>query len=150
MATVTHRRVWTSEWTLWVVAAACALHATEEYFTGWQQWARETLGITMPTSIFVVMNAVLAAAALLLACTGWRRPTLSLIIPVATLVNAMLLQGRVAPGLYTAVGLYLPFSTWALVGAARDGVPRSAIAAAAVIGALVAVGVVVGARSLGG
>jgi Na+-transporting NADH:ubiquinone oxidoreductase subunit NqrE len=157
MATATHRRVGTSEWTLWVVAVACALHATEEYFTGWQQWARETLGITMPTSIFVVMNAVLAAAALLLARTGWRRPTLSLIIPVATLVNAILfhilptlLQGRAAPGLYTAVGLYLPFSTWALVGAARDGVPRSAIAAAAVIGALVAVGVVVGARSLGG
>jgi hypothetical protein len=35
----------TSEWTLWLVAVSSALHATEEYLTGWQQWARQTLGL---------------------------------------------------------------------------------------------------------
>jgi hypothetical protein len=153
---VAHARDGTSEWTLWVVAVACALHATEEYLTGWQAWARTALGITMPTSIFVVANILLVAAALLLARTGWRRPTLALVIPTATLVNGVLfhilptfLQGRVAPGLYTAAALYLPFSSWALVGAARDGVPRASIATAAVMGTALALGVVLAARSLG-
>jgi hypothetical protein len=145
----------TSEWTLWVVAVSCALHVAEEYLTGWQQWARQTLGIVMPTTRFLAANAVLVLAALALARLGWRRPTLSLVIPSATLVNAVFLhilptiaQGRVSPGVYTATLLYLPFSSWALVGAARDGVPRTAIATAFVAGTLVMTGVVCGARWL--
>ena len=56
----------TSEWTLWV-AVSCALHVAEEYLTGWQEWARQTLGIVMPTTRFLVANAVLVVVALLLA-----------------------------------------------------------------------------------
>ena len=95
----------TREWTLWVVAGACALHPAEEYFTGWREWARETLGIVMPGSRFLVANAVLFVAALLIAGIGWRRPILSLTIPAATLVNAIffhilptVMQGRISPG----------------------------------------------------
>ena len=143
----------TSEWTLWIVAIACALHATEELLTGWQQWAPSALGIFIPTETFVVMNTVLVIAALLLARIGWRRPAASLVIPVATLVNAIcfhilptLLQQRLSPGIYTAVGLYLPFSSWAIVGAARDGASRRSIATAVGIGSAVAFGVVLAAR----
>jgi uncharacterized protein with HXXEE motif len=145
----------TSEWTLWVVAVSCALHVAEEYFTGWQEWARQTLGIVMPTARFLVANAVLVLVALLLARVGWRRPVLSLVIPSATLVNAVFLhilptivQGRVSPGVYTAALLYVPFSSWALVGAARDGVPRTAIATAFVAGTLLMTTVILGARWL--
>jgi len=63
----------------------------------------------MPTTRFLVANAVLVAAALLLPRVGWRRPALSLIIPSATLINAVFLhiiptivQSRVSPGVYTA------------------------------------------------
>jgi hypothetical protein len=111
----------------------------------------------MPTATFVFMNTILVIASLLLARLGWRRPVASLVIPVATLVNAIcfhilptLLQQRVSPGIYTAVGLYLPFSSWAILGAARDGVPRRSIAAAVGIGSVVAVGVVLAARWYGG
>ena len=148
-------RAGTSEWTLWVVAVACALHVTEEYLTGWQEWARQTLGIVMPTARFLVANAVLVVAALLLARVGWRQPALSLVIPSATLVNAVffhilptILQGRVAPGLYTAAFLYVPFSSWALIGAARDGVPGRAIAIGLVAGTLMMTSVVLGAIAL--
>jgi hypothetical protein len=99
----------TREWTLWVVAVSCALHATEEYLTGWQEWARQTLGIVMPTTGFLAANAVLVVAALLFARVGWRRPVLSLVIPSATLVNAVffhilptILQRHASPGIYTA------------------------------------------------
>ncbi|HYV11999.1 MAG TPA: HXXEE domain-containing protein [Pyrinomonadaceae bacterium] len=144
-----------NEWTLWVVAASCALHVAEEYFTGWQQWALDTLGIVMPTARFLLMNAVLVVAAVVLASIGWKRPTLSLIIPAATLVNAIffhimptIVQRRVSPGVYTATLLYLPFSSWALVGAWRDGVPRRAIAVASLLGALMMMAVVLAARWL--
>jgi hypothetical protein len=145
----------TSEWTLWVVAVSCALHVAEEYLTGWQEWARQTLGIVMPTQRFLVANAVLVLVALLLARVGWRRPALSLVIPSATLVNAVffhilptIVQSRVSPGVYTATLLYVPFSSWALVGAARDGVPRTAIATAFVAGTLVMTTVILVARWL--
>ena len=145
----------TSEWTLWIVAASCAVHAAEEYATGWLVWARETLGIALPPSVFVVMNGVLVAAALALARRGWRRPAASLVIPVATLANALLfhvlptiVQRRAAPGVYSAVLLYLPFSTWAIVGAARDGVGRRDLAVAVVAGLVLALSVVLAARSV--
>ena len=145
----------TREWTLWVVAVSCVLHVAEEFFTGWQEWAREALGIAMPSTPFLLANAVLVAAAFLLARVGWQRPALSLVIPSATLVNAIffhiaptIAQKRVSPGVYTAALLYLPFSSWALVGAVRDGVPRTAIAAGFLAGALMMIGVVLGARQM--
>jgi hypothetical protein len=143
----------TREWTLWVVAMSCALHPAEEYFTGWREWARGTLGIVMPASRFLVANAVLFVAALFLARIGWRRPVLSLTIPAATLVNAIffhilptIVQNRVSPGVYTAALLYVPFSSWAFVGARRDGVPKLAIGMALLCGTLLMVAVVLAAR----
>jgi hypothetical protein len=146
----------TREWTLWVVAASCAVHVAEEYFTGWQSWARETLGLVMPTPLFLVANAVLTAAAFSLARVGWQRPTLSLVIPAATLVNAVffhilptVLQQRVSPGVYSATLLYVPFSSWALLGAWGDGVAKRDIGAGLIAGTLMMLAVVMGARWLG-
>ncbi len=146
----------TREWTLWVVAASCSLHVAEEYLTGWQAWARETLGIVMPTMRFLVANAVLVAAAFFLARIGWKRPALSLVIPAATLVNAVffhvlptVVQGRASPGVYSATLLYVPFSSWAFLGAWRDGVPRRAMAVALLSGTLLMLAVVLVARALG-
>jgi hypothetical protein len=148
-------RPMTSEWTLWVVAVSCALHAAEEYFSGWQRWAYETLGIAMPTALFVVANTVLVILALVLARVGWRRSAASLVVPAATLMNAILfhilptiLQRRIAPGLVTAVLLYVPFSTWAYVAAWRDGVPRRALMGAFVGGTLMMLATVAAARYL--
>jgi hypothetical protein len=146
----------TREWTLWVVAISCALHATEEYLTGWQQWALETLGITMPTTLFLFANTILVVAAVVLARTGWRRPMASLVIPAATIINALffhilptIVQRRIAPGVVTAALLYVPFSTWAYVGAWRDGVPRRAMIAAFIAGTLMMLLVVTGVRYAG-
>jgi hypothetical protein len=145
----------TREWTLWVVAVSCALHVAEELITGWQAWARDALGIVMPTARFLAVNAILVAAAFVLARVGWRRPALSLVIPSATLVNGVffhilptIVQGRISPGVYTAALLYVPFSSWALIGAARDGVPPKAIGTAMASGTLMMFSVVLAARWL--
>lgn len=145
----------TSEWTLWVVAVSCAFHLAEEYLTGWQEWARQTLAIVMPTTRFLILNAVLVVMAVLFARMGWRQPELSLIIPSATLINAIffhilptIIQSRASPDIYTAAFLYVPFSSWTLVGAARDGVAPMAIATALIAGTLMIAGVVLGSRWL--
>lgn len=150
-------RTSTGEWVLWIVALSCALHATEEYLTGWQQWALEMLGIAMPTGLFVVANAVLVIAACCFASLGWRQPVLPLVIPAATLINAVffhllptLVQRRVSPGVYTAVFLYLPFSSWAFVSAVRQGVAKRSIAMAFAAGTLMMLGVVASAKFLSG
>src|SRR5436305_9277524 len=98
------------------------------------EWALETLGIAMPTPLFLFANTMLVIAALALARIGWRRPAASLVIPAAAFINAVffhilptIVQHRVAPGVVTAVLLYVPFSTWAYVGAWRDGVPSRAL-----------------------
>lgn len=128
----------------------------EEYFTGWQEWAVATLGIEMPTPPFLIVNAILVLAAFVLARSGWRRPTLSLVIPAATLVNAVffhivptLVQQRVSPGVYTAALLYVPFSSWAFVGAWRDGVTKRALLLAFVSGTVMMISVALVARGLG-
>jgi hypothetical protein len=111
----------------------------------------------MPTGRFLFMNAVLVVAAVLLARVGWRRPVLSLVIPSATLVNALffhilptIVQGRLSPGVFTATLLYLPFSSWALIGAARDGVPKPAIVTGLALGILMMGSVVLGSIWLSG
>ena len=145
----------THEWTLWAVAASCALHPIEEYFTGWQAWAAMTLGITMPTPTFVVMNLMLVVMACVLARMGWKAPTLTLVIPAATLVNAIffhilptVVEKRTSPGIYTASILYVPFSMWAMLGAWFDGVPKRSIGLALISGTLMMVTIVLLARSL--
>ena len=134
---------------LWVVAAATALHATEEYFAGWVPWAASVLGIGMPPSIFIVANIVLFAMALLFASFGWRHPIPGLAIAVATVLNAVtfhivpsVVSHSPAPGIVTAVFLYLPFSIWTIVGALRDGVARRQVQVATAVGAAIAFGVV--------
>jgi hypothetical protein len=146
---------WAKEWSLWIVAVSCALHAAEEYFTGWQKWAVEALGIVMPTTRFVVANVVLVVAAFLIAHIGWKKPTLSLVIPAATLVNGVgfhilptLLQNRVSPGVYTAAFLYVPFSSLAFLAARRNDVNTRAMVIAFVGGTLMMLSVVLYARSL--
>jgi Protein of unknown function with HXXEE motif len=145
----------TREWTLWVVAVATVLHVAEEYFTGWNEWARATLGIAMPAGRFLAVNFVLIAAAFSLARVGRKRPVASLVIPAATLVNAVffhilptVVQGRAAPGIYTAALLYLPFSTWAFIDARRDGVRDRDLAAAFGFGTLLMGSVFLLARGL--
>ena len=96
-------------WVLWVVAISFALHATEEYFTGWQSWALQISGIVVPTSLFISANFVGVVAAFAVACNGWKWPAVSLIFPAATLVNGIffhilptIAMRRVSPGVYTA------------------------------------------------
>jgi len=146
----------THEWTLWAVAVACVAHPLEEFTTGWFAWARSTLGLAVAPAVFVAANTFLALAAFRMARVGWRSPALTLVIPSASLVNALffhilptVIQRQRSPGVYTAALLYLPFSTWALAGASRDGIDSKSIAAGFAGGTALMLIVFFGARTLG-
>ena len=137
-------------WVLWVVAISFALHATEEYFTGWQSWALQISGIVVPTSLFISANFVAVVAAFAVACNGWKWPAVSLIFPAATLVNGIffhilptIAMRRVSPGVYTASLLYLPFSSYAFF-AGRNRVSRKSVALAFLLGVALNCAVVLG------
>jgi Protein of unknown function with HXXEE motif len=138
-------------WVLWVVAISFALHATEEYLTGWQSWALQISGIVVPTSLFISVNFVAVVAALAVAGNGWKWPAVSLIFPAATLVNGIffhivptIAMRRVSPGVYTASLLYLPFSSYAFYVAWRNRVRRKSVALAFLLGIALNCAVVLG------
>ena len=141
--TVTH------EWTLWAVAVSCVLHPTEEYFTGWQRWAHQTLGIVMPTATFVIANSLLAVCAFLLArqfVGGDLHLVSSFPLRLWLMQSSFTYCQRSSkaafgPGLYTALLLYVPFSSWAVVNAHSTVPPQTAIATAIVAGILMMVSV---------
>ena len=140
---------------LWVVAGATALHAAEELLTGWLPWASASLGIAMPAAVFIIMNAVLFGLALLFASFGWWQPVPGLSIAFATLLNAVcfhiapsIIARTLTPGVFTAVLLYVPFSSWVIAGALRDGVPERSVGIAAAVGTVIAFGVVGLARAV--
>jgi hypothetical protein len=128
-------------WVLWVVAISFGLHATEEYFTGWQQWALQISGVVVPTSLFISANLVAVLAAFAVAGSGWKWPAVSLIFPAATLVNGIffhilptIVMRRASPGVYTASLLYLPFSSYAFLVARRNRVGRTSVVLAFLLG----------------
>jgi len=138
-------------WVLWVIAISFALHATEEYFTGWQSWALQISGIVVPTSLFISANFVAVVAAFAVACSGWQWPAVSLIFPAATLVNGIffhifptIAMRRASPGVYTASLLYLPFSSYAFFVAWRKRVSRKSMALAFLLGVALNCAVVLG------
>ncbi|HEY6246383.1 MAG TPA: HXXEE domain-containing protein [Pyrinomonadaceae bacterium] len=138
-------------WVLWVVAISFALHATEEYFTGWQSWALQISGIVVPTSLFITANVVAVVAAFAVACNGWKWPAVSLIFPAATLVNGIffhilptIAMRRTSPGVYTSSLLYLPFSSYAFFVAWRNRVSRKSMALAFLLGFALNCAVVLG------
>ena len=138
-------------WVLWVVAISFALHASEEYFTGWQSWALQISGIVVPTSLFISANFVAVVAAFVVAWNGWKWPAVSLIFPAATLVNGIffhilptIAMRRVSPGVYTASLLYLPFSSYAFFAAWRNRFSRKSMALAFLLGVVLNCAVVLG------
>jgi uncharacterized protein with HXXEE motif len=138
-------------WVLWVVAISFALHASEEYFTGWQSWALQISGVVVPASLFITANFVAVVAAFAVACNGWKWPAVSLIFPAVTLVNGIffhilptIAMRRASPGVYTATLLYLPFSSYAFFVALRDRVSRKSVALAFLLGVALNCAVVLG------
>ena len=116
------------EYSLWVVIMAISLHVLEEYGLNYAGWSEKALQAPISWEIFHLVNGSLIVFAIAGAMIGWRAPELSLIMPAVIALNALfhlsmtLVQWRISPGVFTAVLLFFPASSFAYYGAYRDGV----------------------------
>jgi hypothetical protein len=134
---------------LWPFVPAYIIHVAEEWFAGFPAWVATATGRPLPASAFFANNGT--ALLLLVAGTraairderhGWIAVTVATIALVNTLAHAAgaALTRSYAPGLVSAVVLYVPLGTLTMIRAADRATPghlSRGIAAGIVIHALV-------------
>ena len=130
---------------LWPFVPAYMIHVAEEWFAGFPQWLAQIVGRPLPDTAFLLINAVALAAmiAAIRAATraehhGWMAvaiATIMLINTAAHVAGAALTQSY-APGLVSAVVLYVPLGSLATIRA-FDQAPRAQVKRGIIAGILV-------------
>jgi Protein of unknown function with HXXEE motif len=132
---------------LWPFAPAFAIHVAEEWFAGFTTWVAQIAGRPMPDRAFLAINAI-AMLLLLIGIRaasrseskGWIAVAIAAIVLINTvshMAGAVLTQSY-APGLISAVVLYVPLGSLTLIRAidqsARGTVSKGVAAATAIHG----------------
>ena len=111
---------------LWLFAPAFAIHVAEEWFTGFPAWLQRIAGRPLPDTAFLIINAVAMAALMgaIRAATraersGWMAVAIATIVLVNTLAHlaGAALTRSYAPGLISAVVLYVPLGSLTMIRA---------------------------------
>ena len=117
------------DYLLWIATAFYAGHILEEYVYDWKTWASKTIHIEVKWEFFYLVNAAVIVLGISCASVSWKLPEFSLIYPALMAINAVffhilpsLVRRKYAPGLITAVVLFLPLAAVIYVTAAQDGV----------------------------
>ena len=127
--TIDPQRAWRSTGRgFWILVAACAAHVVEEYVLDWRSWAASMSGLQPTWGRFWLINAAFLCLACLAAWVGSKRPVIGLALPSLTLINGVffhlgptLVTGRVSPGVFSSVLLYVPISSWIYWRAHQEG-----------------------------
>jgi hypothetical protein len=129
---------------LWILVFAYALHILEEYFMDWQSWAEQLARRPVSWTDFYLINAAVIIGGICMAVVGWQIPSFSLMLPALMLINGILvhllpslIRWQYAPGLVTAVVLFVPLGVWAFYTAFEDGVLTHQILLLASLGGVV-------------
>jgi hypothetical protein len=130
---------------LWLFVPAYAAHVGEEWIGGFPRWIGTIVGRPLPTGAFFIVNGV----ALLLVVAGIRAAIredkygwIAVAVATVALVNTAAhaagaaLTGSYSPGLITAVVLYVPLGSLALIRA-LDQAPRPQVTRGIVAGLLI-------------
>lgn len=130
---------------LWPFVPAYMIHVAEEWFAGFPQWLERIVGRPLPGSAFLLINAValVLMIATIRAATraehhGWMGiaiATIALVNTAAHVAGAAITQSY-APGLVSAVVLYVPLGSLAMIRA-FDHAPRDQVRRGIVAGILV-------------
>ena len=130
---------------LWLFVPAYLVHIGEEWVGGFPQWLGVVVGRPLPAAAFLIVNGV----ALVLLITGilaairedrhgWIVVTVATIVLINTLVHAAgaALTGSYSPGLISAVVLYVPLGSLAMIRAI-DQASRAQLTRGIVTGVLI-------------
>ena len=129
---------------LWPFVPAYAIHVAEEWFGGFMTWVAQVAGSAMSDTGFLAINAV--AMLLLVAAVraasradshGWMAVAIATVFLINTVthVAGAVLTRSYAPGLISAVVLYVPLGSLTMIRA-FDQAPRAAIARGMIVGAV--------------
>jgi hypothetical protein len=130
---------------LWLFVPAYLVHIGEEWVGGFPQWLGVVVGRPLPAAAFLIVNGV----ALVLLITGilaairedrhgWIVVTVATIVLINTLVHAAgaALTASYSPGLISAVVLYVPLGSLAMIRAI-DQASRAQLTRGIVTGVLI-------------
>jgi hypothetical protein len=129
---------------LWPFVPAFAIHVAEEWFGGFTRWAVQITGEAIPGAAFLGINAIAIAvmvvairAAARSEANGWLAVTIATIALINTVSHAAgaVFTQSYAPGLISAVVLYVPLGSVTMVRA-MDQAPRGTVARGVIAGAL--------------
>jgi hypothetical protein len=121
------------------------IHVAEEWFAGFPQWLARIAGRPVPETAFLLINAV--ALALMIAAiraatraehNGWMGVAIATIVLVNTAahVGGAALTQSYSPGLVSAIVLYVPLGSLAMIRA-FDHAPRDQVRRGIIAGILV-------------
>jgi hypothetical protein len=121
---------------LWMLVGAFAIHVAEEWFGAFPEWISTVVSRPMPVAAFVIVNGIAMVlmivgvrAAIRSERSGWIAvtiATIALVNTVSHVAGAMLTRGY-APGLISAIVLYVPLGSLTIIRAldqARHQVAR--------------------------
>jgi hypothetical protein len=129
---------------LWPFVPAYVIHVAEEWFAGFPLWLTRIVGRPLPDAAFLLINAValVAMIAAIRAATraehnGWIGVAIATIALVNTLAHAAgaALTHSYAPGLVSAVVLYVPLGSLAMIRAFEQA-PRAQLERGLIAGVL--------------
>ena len=111
---------------LWPFVPAFVIHVAEEWFAGFPGWLQQVVGRPLPSSAFLLINGV--AVVLLIGAirsatrserSGWMAVAIATIVLVNTFAHAggAALTRSYAPGLISAVVLYIPLGSLTMIRA---------------------------------
>lgn len=126
---------------IWLCVAAYGVHALEEFFFDWRNWANHVLHLRVQWSDFYLTNALVIVIGIVATEVAPMWPAVALGFPALMLIDAALFhvapiiwtRGRFSPGLITAVLLFFPLGIATVRSAHVDA---TALAIAFGVGAL--------------
>lgn len=128
----------------WLAVIAYAMHAMEEFFFDWRDWARAVIKLPVEWGDFYVTNSAVVVLGIGTAALAPGLPLAPLVFAALMLINAVFFhilpvivtRGRYSPGVTTAVLLFLPLGTVMFRQAAAEGVATMTMIWAFLIGAV--------------
>lgn len=130
---------------LWLFVPAYLVHVGEEWVGGFPEWIGTVVGGALPAAAFLILNGValvLVVAGIVAAIRedryGWIAVAIATIVLINTVVHAAgaALTGSYSPGLVSAVVLYVPLGSLAMIRAI-DQASRTQLARGIVAGFLI-------------